>query len=155
MGILRALVAILARIFLSIGFLVSGIYQILYWKNVEKQLISVFGEWQIHTTTWQGFQGFFNGAVVWLPVILMVLTFLEILGALLLLFGIKEKLGAFFLILVLVPSTILMQHFWFLEGTEKTLAISAFLKNLAILGGLLIVILHGAHGREREYPEDY
>ncbi|HSX38505.1 MAG TPA: DoxX family membrane protein [Chlamydiales bacterium] len=147
MGFLRIATALFARICLSAMFLASGINKIFYWKEVEKRLLAVLGEWQTHTVALESAQAVFNAAVVWLPILLMVGTFLEILGALLLLFGIQEKLGAFLLAIILIPTTILLQSFWFSEGLEQEQQLAAFLKNMAILGGLLVVILH----REPEY----
>lgn len=146
MRLFRAVIATLARVALSATFLGSGWYKILYWKEAEKLFLNLLGDWQTHTVSSEGLQAFFGAAVVWAPVILMVATFVEILGALLLLFGIREKLGAFLLVVILVPATILMQHFWFVEGSERDVQIALFLRDIAILGGLLIVILHGAHG---------
>jgi len=146
MRILRTALAGLARLFLSAIFLASGINKIFYWKAMEKRLLTVLGDWQIHTVASESLKVFFETAVVWAPMILMAATFLEILGGLLLLFGIREKLGAAFLAIVLIPTTILMQHFWFVEGSERELQIALFLRDIAILGGLLVVILHGAHG---------
>ena len=145
MRFLRVALAGLARLFLSAIFLASGINKIIYWKEMEKRLLAVLGDWQTHTISTEGLQAFFSAAVVWTPVILMTATFLEILGALLLLFGIREKLGAILLAIVLIPTTIHVQHFWFTEGNERELQITLFLRDIAILGGLLVVILHGAH----------
>ncbi len=74
--------------------------------------------------------------------------------ALLLLFGIREKLGAFLLVIVLVPTTILMQPFWFAEGSERDMQIALFLRDMAILGGLLVVTLHGAHGEVATFRDE-
>ena len=154
MRILRAALAGLARLFLSVIFLAAGINKIIYWKDVEKRLLAVLGDWQAHTVSSASLQSFFSSAVVWLPVLLMVGTFLEILGALLLLFGIREKLGAILLAIVLIPTTVLMNHFWFSEGNEWELQLSLFLRDIAILGGLFVVILHGAHGEAADSGED-
>lgn len=121
---------------------------------MEKQLLKFFGDWQTYTVSSEPLQVFFAAAVVWAPLILMVVTFLEILGALLLLFGIREKLGALLLAVILIPMTVLMHHFWFAEGSEKELELALFLRDLAIFGGLLIVILHGAHGDVSLQKED-
>ena len=153
MGFFRSFIAVLARICLSGIFLASGINKILYWKEMEKRFLSILGDWQTHTVSSPMLQIFFNFSVVWAPFILMTATFLEILGGLLLLFGIREKLGAVLLAIVLLPTTVLMQHFWF-EGNMQELQISLFLRDIAIFGGLLIVILHGAHGNPPILRED-
>lgn len=153
MRFLRVALAGLARLFLSAIFLASGINKIIYWKEMEKRLLGVLGDWQTHTVSSEGVQAFFSTAVVWSPVILMIATFLEILGALLLLFGIREKLGAILLAIVLIPTMVLMQHFWFTEGNERELQMTLFLRDIAILGGLFVVILHGAHAEVSDPTE--
>jgi putative oxidoreductase len=154
MRVLRVLLAGLARLFLSAFFLASGINKIIYWKEAEKRLLNVLGDWQTYTVSTEGLQTLFSAAVVWAPLLLMAATFFEILGALLLLFGIREKLGALFLALILIPTTVLMHHFWFVEGSEREMQLSLFLRDIAILGGLLVVILHGAHGDGGGAKED-
>ncbi len=149
MRFLRAITAILARIFLSVIFLVSGINQIIYWKETEKRFMDIIAEWQTYTASFEELQTVFSTMAVWAPVLLMAVTFLEILGALLLLFGVKEKLGAALLILILIPTTLLVQHFWFSEANIRELQLSLFLRDLAILGGLLVVILQGTQGKNR------
>jgi uncharacterized membrane protein YphA (DoxX/SURF4 family) len=143
MGLIRSLFSCLARVFLSGLFLASGVNNIIYWKEIEKQLLLVLGDWQTHTVASELAQSFFCFAVIWAPTILMVAVFLEILGGLLLLFGIKEKLGAVLLILVLLPSTILMQHFWLSEGHLREMQLALFLRDMAIMGGLIVVALNG------------
>jgi uncharacterized membrane protein YphA (DoxX/SURF4 family) len=143
MGLFRSLFSFLARICLTAIFLASGVNKIIYWKEIEKRLLTIFGDWQTHTVSSEFAQAFFGAAVIWAPVILMVATFLEILGGLLLLFGIKEKLGAALLILVLLPTTVLVQHFWFTEGTMREMQLTLFLRDIAILGGLIVVVLNG------------
>ena len=46
-------------------------------------------------------------------------TLFQLLGGLLVLLGIKEKLGATLLILFLIPVTVLMHSFWMVEGAER------------------------------------
>jgi putative oxidoreductase len=68
---------------------------------------------------------------------------LESVGALLILAGFHARLGALLLILFLVPTTLVMHDFWASEGNQRIADLLQFLKNLAILGGLLLV---GAYG---------
>jgi putative oxidoreductase len=149
MNYLKNAIAAVARLFLSATFLVSGIMKMIYWKKTEMQFMKAIGDWQTYTAIPGTFQTFFNTVIAWAPMIVGVATFIEILGALLLLFGLKERLGAALLVIFLIPMTILMQHFWFPEGGERELQLSLFLRDLAVLGGLLIVVLHGGHGRPR------
>ena len=63
---------------------------------------------------------------------------LEILGGLLVLLGIKVRWGAGMLIIFLIPATIIFHH-----DFSKELEQAMFLKNVAMLGGLLMLIQYG------------
>lgn len=153
MRFIRAILAILARLFLSVIFLASSVNQIIYWKETEKMFMNVLSDWQTYTVSSEWLQRAFSMMTTWSLILLMIHTCLEILGALLLLFGLKEKTGAFLLILVLIPTSVLVQHFWFSETGLRELQLSLFLRDLAILGGLLTVVLRGT--KEKTRIEDF
>jgi putative oxidoreductase len=70
---------------------------------------------------------------------------LEIVGAALVVLGLRARIGAWMLIVFLVPTTIVFHNFWAAAGTGERLAqMLQFLKNLSILGGLLLVAAYGA-----------
>ena len=77
-------------------------------------------------------------------VLLWAALFCEIVGALLLVVGFRARLGAFLLVLFLVPTTFVFHNFWSLAGQERTAMLLQFLKNLGIIGGLLLVCAYGA-----------
>lgn len=64
---------------------------------------------------------------------------IQLLGSLSLLLGYKVKLGALLLIIFLIPATLIFHNF-IADGEE----INAFLKNVGLIGGLLMVIYTGA-----------
>jgi len=61
--------------------------------------------------------------------------FLEIVGAFSILLGYKSKWGAIFLIIFLIPATIIF-HANLSDQTQMIM----FMKNVSILGGLLLII---------------
>ena len=63
----------------------------------------------------------------------------QLLGSLSLLLGYKIKIGALLLIIFLIPAT-LMFHNFVIDGEQ----LNAFLKNVGLIGGLLMVIYTGA-----------
>ena len=146
MSVLRAAAAIVGRVFLSVPFLVSGVNKMFYWKDEEKGLMNVIADWQTYTVSSEWLQAFFAELAVSVPFLLMVIGLLEIGGAILLLTGYKEKLGATLLGIVLLFAMILIQHFWFSEANMKEMQFTLFLRDLAILGGLMIVALQGTDG---------
>jgi putative oxidoreductase len=66
-------------------------------------------------------------------------------GALSILVGYKAKLGAWLLVLFLVPVTLTLHRFWGLtDPMAAMLQRVMFLKNLSILGGALLIAYFGA-----------
>lgn len=63
----------------------------------------------------------------------------QILGGLSLVLGYKTRLGAWLLILFLIPTTVIFHDFWDVPAEKID-----FLKNLSIMGGLLMITYFGA-----------
>jgi putative oxidoreductase len=68
----------------------------------------------------------------------------EIGGGVSLLLGFLSRLGALGLFVYLIPTTLLFHNFWAADAAHQQEQLINFLKNLAIMGGLLMVIAHGA-----------
>ena len=68
----------------------------------------------------------------------------ELLGGLAILTGFQAKLASWVLFLYLIPTTILFHNFWTLQGMDRIDAQSHFLKNVAIMGGLLSLAAFGS-----------
>ena len=144
MKMVRAAAIVLARFLLSAIFLTAGVNKLFHWHETEKMLMSVLCDWQSYMGFSDTAQECFSILTPWTPFLLIGATLLELVGGLLLLLGVREKLGASLLILFLVPTTVLIHQFWFAEGGLREVQQIMFLKNLAILGGLLMVLLYGA-----------
>jgi putative oxidoreductase len=69
---------------------------------------------------------------------------LEILGGVAILAGFKVRIVSWALFLYLIPTTFLFHNFWALRGMERQDNMVHFLKNLAIMGGLLLLADGGA-----------
>jgi len=69
---------------------------------------------------------------------------IEILGGLAILTGFHTKLASWIVFLFLIPTTLMFHNFWAMSGMEKMDNTAHFLKNLAIMGGLLILGANGA-----------
>jgi putative oxidoreductase len=67
----------------------------------------------------------------------------EILGGLAVLTGFQGKIAGWILFLFLIPTTIVFHNFWALQGTERVDNMAHFMKNLAIMGGLLFLATFG------------
>lgn len=62
-----------------------------------------------------------------------------IVGGLMVVLGIWADLGALIMIAMLLPISFIMHAFWKLEGEQQQMQMQHFMKNMAMIGGLLIV----------------
>lgn len=147
MRIVRTSSFALARFLLSAVFLASAINKMFHWGEFEKLLNATFSDWITYGVLPEMVTNIFMILANWTPLLLILSTSFELLGALFVLLGLKERLGAALLIIFLIPTTILFHPFWLLEGSEREIATPMFLKNLSILGGLILVALNGATNR--------
>ncbi len=76
--------------------------------------------------------------------LLMIAAIVEILGGLSIMTGFLTRLGAVARFLYLIPVTLLMHGFWNFAGPERIAQSAQFMKNVAIMGGLLVLMAHGA-----------
>lgn len=112
------------RVLLALIFVVSGLNQLFHFGQVT-ELLAERGI----SPAW-----FFLGAAVGL----------ELVGGALLVLGLYTRIAALLLIAFIVPVTVVMHDFWNYEGALRQLQTVAFLKNIAILGGLFGVFGAGA-----------
>ena len=67
------------------------------------------------------------------------------LGAVSIVLGYKARLGAWLIILFLIPVTIMMHNFWAItDPAAKQIQMAMFMKNLSMLGGALLIAYFGA-----------
>ncbi len=75
-----------------------------------------------------------------IPAVLLIGNIVfQLVGAISLLLGFKVQWGAIILIVFLIPTTLVYHDFW-----AKPDQIIAFLKNIGLIGGLLLLIQTGA-----------
>lgn len=114
---------LLARILLSAIFLVSAALKLIYWNG------SVQGLEAKHLPV--------------APLLLAAAVTLELAGGLALITGLFSRPAALLLLLYLIPTTLLFHNFWAFSGPEQPGQMINFLKNLAIMGGLLLLAANG------------
>jgi len=73
-----------------------------------------------------------------------VAAFAEIAGGIAVLFGFLTRLAGVGLIILMIITTIAFHHFWTLTGDEQKAQMINFMKNLAIIGGLFMLVANGA-----------
>ena len=75
-----------------------------------------------------------------IPQVLLIFTIaFQLLGGLSLLFGYKVKIGSLLLILFLIPATLVFHN-----PIGNPAELNSFLKNIGLIGGLLMTIYAGA-----------
>ena len=67
-----------------------------------------------------------------------------VLGALLVLIGYLSTFGAFLLLLYIIPYTFIIYSFWNDPPATQRMHALMFMKNIAIIGGLLLLMVNGA-----------
>ncbi len=145
---------VLGRFFISLVFLAGAVNKILHWHDSERALMNTLCEWQSNTGFSDNLNDCLAAMIPWTPVLLLTATLFELLGGLSILLGYKEKWGATLLVLFLVPTTIIMHEFWFVEGGAREMQLAHFLKNLAILGGLILFIQQGSDKPRNPFPKN-
>ena len=68
---------------------------------------------------------------------------LELAGGLAILIGFQTKIAAWLLFLYLIPTTFYFHNFWAMQGMEQQNNMVHLLKNVAIMGGLVILAANG------------
>jgi putative oxidoreductase len=115
---------LIGRILMSAIFILSGISKFTNWDMTEAMMAA-------------------HGLPL-TPVLHVGAGALEILGGLAILTGFKSRWAAYALFLFLIPTTLIFHNFWAFQGGEYMMQQINFLKNLAIMGGLLYIGTFGA-----------
>jgi|HubBroStandDraft_6_1064221.scaffolds.fasta_scaffold263791_3 putative oxidoreductase len=119
-----SIVPLVGRFLMSLVFILAGIGKI--------------GAFSMYT-------GFIAAAHLPLPkVSLAIAIVVELLGGLAILAGLHTRFTAWVVFLYLIPTTIMFHNFWALQGATRIDNMIHFEKNLAIMGGLLILATFGA-----------
>lgn len=115
---MKALIHLFARFLIAFVFLMTGMGKI---------------------TNLSGTQQYMENYGIPLTLIFLIGAIaVELLGGLSVLTGYKVKWGAFILFAYLIPATLIF-HTEFSDQTQVIM----FMKNLAIMGGLLLLVSHG------------
>src|ERR1700733_2495531 len=71
----------------------------------------------------------------------------ELLGGLAILVGFQTRIAAWIVFFYLIAASFFFHNFWAMEGAARMDNQIHFLKNFAIMGGLLILAASGARGK--------
>ena len=114
---------LVGRILISVIFLLSGFGKLTSWSSSAAFLAA--RHFPIPSAM-------VAGAVI-----------VELIGGLCLVFGFKARIVAFIMFLYMIPTTLIFHNFWALQGAARGDNQIHFLKNVAIMGGLLMVSAYG------------
>ena len=115
--------ALVGRILLGLIFVLSGFKKLMAFSGLVASI---------------------SGKGLPMPEVLAVLTIAIELGAgLLLVVGWKARWAAFLIFLFTIPVTVVFHNFWAMEGAQAAMNQTQFLKNLSIMGGMLMVAAFG------------
>ncbi len=148
MNPLQLLVLFLGRVCLSVIFILSALNKIWDWQGYQMLVTNAFSD--MHQIPQMNFALDFASAHLTLVLLIGIIT--ELVGGVFVFLGIKARLGALLLILFLIPTTVIFHHFWLLDGSEKDLQTIMFLKNVSIIGGLLILLAFGSGKSVKSKP---
>lgn len=77
-------------------------------------------------------------------VLLVATIVIELGGGLMIALAWKARWAALAIFLFIIPVTLIFHDFWTVEGQEMQNQLNHFMKNLAIMGGMLYVIVMGS-----------
>ena len=122
---MRDITDLIGRIFLSAIFIFEAIDTILYFEKT-KIIMTQYGI--------PDYQEFFLYSAI----------FLLVCGGLMVLFGYRSTLGVLLLLIYWVPVTFLVHAFWTYPSDQLRLQSILFMKDIAIIGGLLMLAGKGS-----------
>ena len=120
----ESLAAFAGRIFLALIFVVSGVGKITGYAGTAAYMAS-------------------KGLPL-VEILLPLAIAVELGGGLLLALGWKARWAAVALFLFLIPTTLIFHQFWGIDPKLAQMQKIHFLKNVAIMGGMLMVLAIGA-----------
>ncbi|MCC6462711.1 MAG: DoxX family protein [Saprospiraceae bacterium] len=122
---MRDLTDLIGRIFLSAIFIFEAVDSTLFFEKTKQTMT------QYHLTWNQ-------------DMLLYGAIFLLIAGGLMVLTGYRSTLGAMMLLLYWVPVTFMVHDFWTYPKDQIRLQSIFFMKDIAIIGGLLMLVGKGS-----------
>jgi len=122
---MRDLTDLIGRIFLSAIFLFEAVDSTLFFDKTKQTMTQYGLGWNQDMLLY--------GAI-----------FLLLVGGLMVLFGYRSTLGAIMLLMYWVPVTFMVHDFWMYPKDQVRIQSILFMKDIAIIGGLLMLVGKGS-----------
>ena len=119
-----AYVGLAARILFAALFMLSGLMKLSNMEGTAKFMAT-------------------KGVPV-VQVLLLLTIVIEVLASLAIAAGAHARAAALVLFMWLVPVTLVFHPFWAVDAAQKQIQLTQFMKNLAIMGGALLLVVNGA-----------
>lgn len=114
-----SVVSLVGRILIALIFIISGAFKILGYSQTV------------------GFAA--SKGLPLASVAIACAIVIEVLGGLAVLIGFKTRIAAWILFLYLIPTTFVFHNFWTMTGMQQQDNMAHFMKNVAIMGALLLL----------------
>jgi putative oxidoreductase len=130
----------IGRIFLSLVFVVSGVQKLMDIAGTAKYLEALKVPIPDQATTYLAQYS----TIPKYEALGYLVAGVEVLGALMVLVGLKARWGAVLLIIFTALTVVVAHHFWDMTGEAFQTNLVEALKNLSMIGGLLLVVAVGS-----------
>lgn len=119
----KDILALAGRILMSLIFVLSGFNKITGWSETAAYIASK--------------------RMAAVPLFLALAILIELGAGAIVMLGYRARLGALALAILVILTTIIFHNFWAVLDAEQERQMIMFLKNLSILGGLLMIAACG------------
>jgi len=127
----------LSRVLLALLFVVLGYADVFGFSGASMQTWIAFAKTKL----------IIPGTMDPLPnpeLLAQIAAYGQLVGGLMLLFGILSRLAAFGLLLFTIAASVLGHNFWTMTDPQMVYVnIGQFLKNMGIIGGLFLIVAYG------------
>ena len=133
-------VVFLGRWFISGIFIILAVSSFFHLEEVNNEFLKTLWVWQMSSSNLPGVQevlSFMEDFGRWFVLVGVVI---ELFGALAIFLQFHVKIGATLLLSYLFFTTLFHQPFWFFEGPLLARSFVLFMKNFAIVGGLMLIL---------------
>lgn len=143
MNIFKSLIGFLGRALFSIIFISSALNQIFDWQGTMQYFNQGMTDWLALSAGSESQQNFFEWGLANAGLLLAVAVIFQLVGGLMVFFGLWVRFGALLLFLFLIPTTYIFHHFWQFQGPDRMMQMIMFMKNISIIGGTLYLMAYG------------
>ena len=143
MNLLQWIVAFAGRALIGIIFIAAGLNQILSWQMTEQLFTQTLTDWLATSIGNPLLQQVLEWGLSQIFPILLAAIICELLGGILLFLGVWIRLGSFLLFIFMLPTTLIFNHFWDIPNPERDVQLVNFMKNMGIIGGILVLLAYG------------